>query len=235
MAAGVTPYNPWAAAQDNCWTAGGHLPFSTELGELVQQGLGGGSGAGLWTADQEGYDGLNVAQFLAGNLYWTGNQPGFGHFYGDFVSWMYKTDAGHPYRCIYYPVDPGYVAPTSCSGGCGAFPLPGGSGATLWVDMQDRQPATFIAAIGICRGLGAHLATARDYTEMVRRGLANGSSTYLHAADLAAGESGALHTMIARWTNVDRGYDDQYTTYTTWSGGLEDSRPYRCAWTNELR
>jgi hypothetical protein len=228
------PSAGWASSFDDCSAAGGHLPYSTELGALIQQGLANGTKSASWTADQEGFDGV---QFLAGDAGW-GAGPGgtdvrFGEFYPDWVSWVYRTDAGHGHRCVYYPVDPKYVAPTACNGGCDVFPLSGSSGAKLWMDTMDRAQATLISAVGICRGLGAHLATERDYTETIRKGLQNGSNTYLHAVDLARG-NGGLMSMIVRWTNVDRSYDDQYSTYSTWET-LDGSLPYRCMWTNEIR
>lgn len=112
---------------------------------------------------------------------------------------------------------------------------PGAAGSKMWVDAQDRQSASFIAAIGICRGVGARLTSVRDLTEATRSGLTNGSNTYLHTSDLARGDFDPVRPMIIRWTNVDGNFDDQYATYTTWAGTLDDSRPYRCTWTNELR
>ncbi|HEY6001753.1 MAG TPA: hypothetical protein VIV57_02685 [Anaeromyxobacter sp.] len=227
----------WASSFDDCWAAGGHLPYSSEVGALIQQGLGNGTKTVSWTAEQEGYNGV---QFLAGYVAW-GNDPGgtdvrFGEFHPDFVSWAYRIDAGYGHRCVYYPVDPKYVPPadTVCAGGCDAFPLSGSSGAKLWMDKQDRAQATLISAIGICRGIGAHLATERDYTETIRKGLGNGSSAFLHAVDLSRGEFAPLMSMIVHWSNVDRAYDDQWTTYSTWEA-LDDVRPYRCMWTNEIR
>ncbi len=224
----------WALAQAACWDAGGHLPFSVELGALVQQGLGNGSGNWLWTADEEGFNGV---QFLAGVLDWTGTDQRFGQYYSTYVSWGYKTAASNPFRCIYYPVDPAYVAPTGCWQGCTAITVPGSGGAMLWLDSQDRTPAAFISAIGICRGEGGHLATERDYTEAIRANLAFGSTTWVHAADVALGSYSPIRNMIVRWSNQDAGYTDQYSTYSSWSDSLAEGtgRPYRCVWTNELR
>src|SRR5262249_50238282 len=53
----------WAAAQDTCFMAGGHVPRATELAELISQGLPGGTNTWLWTADEVGFEPTN-GQFL---------------------------------------------------------------------------------------------------------------------------------------------------------------------------
>ena len=43
---------------------------------------------------------------------------------------------------------------------------------------------------------------------------------------------------IVGWTGVNKAFDDNYSTYSTWSGYIYDvsnKAPYRCTWTDELR
>lgn len=227
-----TPTVGWATAHDTCWNRGGHLPRSTELGELVQQGLPGGTNEWLWTSDQMGYNGT---QFLAGVVRWTGVAPSYGHYYSTFLSWNYKTVAGHPLRCIYYPINTQYTGPATndCNGGCMQFTLPGTTPAVMWMDNRDRTAATLGSAINLCASRGGHLASERDYTEAIRHGLPNGSNTWLLTSDIGHGGS-STNVMVIRWTGTDTGFTDQYSTYSTWTG-LNSVSPYRCMWTNELR
>lgn len=220
----------WVAAHDTCWARGGHLPRATELGELVQQGLPGGSATPLWTSDQEGWNGV---QFLAATVRWTGVEARFGYA-APLNSWAYKTDAGHPYRCIYYPIDAGFAGPAAaqCNGGCQQLAV--GSGpARMWLDAFDRTPASVGAAARVCLASGGRLASERDLTEAIRAGLPNGSATWLHTSDLEFGDFG-INVGTVRWTGTDPAFTDQYAAYATW-GALTTSGPYRCVWTNELR
>jgi hypothetical protein len=226
----------WAPANAACRGAGGHLAYSTELAALVQQGLVPSTAAGapfwIWTADEEGYE-TSSGHFTVGALRWTPTQFRFYYSSGD-ASWFYKDDAGalsHAYRCLYYPVDATVATPT-CNQGCYTLSL--GGGAKVWFDSQDRTPTTFIGALGICRNLGAHLASGRDIVDAVPAGLQNGTAAWLHTADAVVGTLGPLKVMIKKWTGTDPDFTDQYNTYITW-GAFADSRPYRCVWTNELR
>lgn len=221
----------FALAHDTCWNRGGHLPRSTELGELVQQGLSGGTNAWLWTSDQEGFNGT---QFLVGILRWNGVQPFFGHYYSEFTSWDYKS-ASYAHRCLYYPLDPQYTPPpaTACTGGCFRRDLPGATPATMWMDSTDRTAATLGSAIGICASAGGRLASERDYTEMIRHGLPNGSGSWLLTSDIGYGGQ-AVDVMVVRWSGTDANFTDQYSTYSTWFA-LTSSLAFRCVWTNELR
>jgi hypothetical protein len=100
----------------------------------------------------------------------------------------------------------------------------------MWVDPVDRPAALVGAAAKICAAAGGHLASERDYTEAVRGGLPNGSGAWIHSSDFAGGG----YDLAVRWTAVDRGFTDQYSTYATWLAPGSVA-PYRCVWTNELR
>jgi hypothetical protein len=222
------PTATWAAAHDACWLRGGHLPRAAELAELIGQGLPAGSGADLWTADQLGYDGN---QFLAAVLRWTGFDRRFPFEYtgaaDQSATWVYKTTS-HPYRCIYYPIDPAFTPPATCNGGCNVRSA-GSPAVTIFFDQNDRPAATIGSAIRDCAATGGYLASERDLTEAIRDGLPNGSGSYLNTWDVGQG-----NVTIVNWSGVNRAFDDQYSSFMTWDSPATP-RPYRCMWTNELR
>lgn len=230
-----TATTTWALANDACWARGGHVPTSGELALLVQQGLPDGSNAWLWTSDQSTFN--SGSQFIVQEARWTGTPNAFLYSTTD-VAWVSKASS-RPFRCIYYPVDTGYTGPSTsdCSGGggCQAFVLPGGSGATIWMDTFDRAPAlTFAPAIDACRKLGGHLASERDYLETVRAGLPNGTNAWLYTSDVGLGASTTgVRANVIRWTGTDPAFTDLYSTYNSWSQPIT-VRAYRCAWTNQL-
>jgi hypothetical protein len=231
----------WAVAHDTCFVRGGHLPRAAELAELVQQGLPAGSGVNLWTSDQVGFNGT---QFLAEVLSWDALDQRFSFFYGGVdstVTWDYKTAPGlsHAYRCIYYPIDTTYVAPTDCTGGCFMTAGGGSPAPTMWFDSMDRPAKNLSDATFDCAGAGARLASERDLTEAIRAGLPGGTAPgYVLTSDFAFGCSTACpnvyYATVARWTGVQPAFDDEYGTYMTWADPAT-ARPYRCMWTNELR
>jgi Stigma-specific protein, Stig1 len=225
----------WPAPDNACLANGGHVPTSTELTELIQQGLPNGSHAWLLTSDQAGWNGT---QFLLMVKRWTGTELDHQDAYTTDLSWAYRTQS-NAYRCIYYPVDTGYTGPASgdCAGGCFELALSGGSGAKIWLDSFDRAPpANAAAAVATCRGVGGHLASERDLTELIRAGLPNGSGTWIMSGDpeIGDGANGSLLMGVVKWSATDTSFSDQYSTYSTW-GNAQTAIPYRCAWTNELR
>jgi hypothetical protein len=224
-----------AAAVDACFARGGHLPRATELAELIEQSLPNGSGTSLWSADQVGYDGSS--NFLMAVQRWVAQDPRHSYLWdgtaNSTVTWDWKYSS-HPYRCLYYPVDPMYVAPTTCAGGCFALDVPGLAGARMWFDSDDRPASTLGAAFATCAAESGHVATERDYTEAVRKGLPNGSGAmtvpWLWTSDFAQN-----NVTVVRWTGVDMAFTDQYPTYMTWVGLASSPYRFRCMWTNELR
>lgn len=235
------PAQPWALAHDTCAARGGHLARTAELGELVMQGLPGGSARSLWTADEMGYNGT---QFLVGTLAWMGVAPTMPYFYTaattSGVTWAYKTTAaGYPFRCLYYPVDTTYRGPAEadCQGGCMRFTAKD-SPATLWVDQMDRPRSNLESAIFTCRSKGGHLASTRDLTEAIRQGLPNGAGTgaYVMTWDIGLGDGTAagINPKVVTWTGEERTFTDQHPRHGTWVT-LAASHPFRCMWTNELR
>ncbi len=220
----------FADAHDACFMAGGHLPRATELAELIQQGLPGGTGAIQWTSDETGYEPTN-GQFLVEILHWSGLDRRFDYGYSDTASWDWKYMA-FAYRCIYYPVDPTYVAPT-CYAGCFEVDLPGTPAPKLWLDSQDRAAASLGTAFADCASSGGQLASERDLTEAIRGGLPNGlasdPSPWIWTSDFAQG-----NVTIVRWLNVEKTFADQYSADMTWENPANSHR-YRCMWTNEVR
>jgi hypothetical protein len=227
------PAAGWAAAHDTCWRLGGHLPRATELAELIGQGLPMGSGAALWTSDQLGYTQAPepTQQFLAAVLRWTGLDRRFPFDPADgSAAWDYKTAAptAHPFRCIFYPIDPMFQPPATCNGGCNVRSA-GSPAVTIFFDQADRPAATVAAAMADCAQAGGYLASERDLTEAIRDGLPNGSGSYLNTWDVGQG-----NVTIVNWSGVNRAFDDQYSSFMTWDSPATP-RPYRCMWTNELR
>ncbi|MBK7580468.1 MAG: hypothetical protein IPI67_09715 [Myxococcales bacterium] len=224
----------WVDAHDTCFSRGGHLPTSGELAELIQQGLPGGSGAWLWTSDQEGWNGSG---FLVATKRWTATEPTHAHTYPTDLSWDYRH-LTHLFRCVYYPVDTTYTGPaaTTCAGGCFSV-SPGSSGAKMWFDSFDRAPPSKVVdAINTCRNAGGRLPTERDLTEAIRQGLPNGSIGSILTSDTEIGDGAqsGLLVGVVKWSGTDKAFTDQYATYSSW-GWPYNALPYRCMWTNELR
>src|SRR6185295_11551534 len=89
----------------------------------------------------------------------------------------------HPFRCIYYPLDPTFVPPATCNGGCNVRSA-GSPAVTISFDLTDRPAATVAAAVADCASTGGHLASERDYMEAIRDGLENGTATFLSTWDV---------------------------------------------------
>jgi hypothetical protein len=225
----------WADAHDTCFSRGGHLPSSGELGELISQGLPGGTGTWLWTSDQMGW---NSAGFLVGLKRWTGTDVRHLYGYSTDLTWGYRHQT-NKFRCIYYPVDKPYTGPagSACAGGCFEVALPGTGGAKMWFDSFDRAPpAKVTAAIDACRKAGGRLPSERDLTEAIRQGLPNGSSGSILTSDaeIGDGSNSGLLVGVVKWSGTNKAFTDQYPTFSTW-GWPYNALPYRCMWTNEVR
>ena len=225
----------WVDAHDTCVARGGHLPTSTELGELIGQGLPAGSGTWTWSSDQTGWNGTG---FLIAVKRWTGTEPSHAYAYPTDLSWDYRTKS-YAHRCVYYPVDSQYTGPaaSACAGGCFTVALGGSSGAKLWFDSFDRAPAAKLtAAIDTCRKAGGHIPSERDLIEAIRQGLPNGSNTAIFTSDaeIGDGSNNGLLMGVVKWSGVNKAFTDQYPTFSTWAWPY-NAIPYRCMWTNELR
>lgn len=228
----------WAAAASACYGKGGHVPSTTELGELVGQGLTGGTNAWLWGADTSSIV-LNVSTLSA--LRWSGTaDPIYAN--GNDLNALGKTTS-QASRCLYYPVDTGYAGPVAsdCNGGCKEIALPGGSGAKLWFDTLDRAPpANLQNAIDTCRKKGGHLASARDLLEAIRAGLGNGSGNFAWSGDFSLylaspfGGSYVLRAGTLKWTGNEPAFADAFPG-SSMVADPTSALPYRCMWTNEVR
>jgi hypothetical protein len=213
-------------AVDRCFSRGGHLPTSAELGEQILRGLPGGTGAPSWTSDQTGNDG--VAGTLAVQK-WSGVETS--HTYGGTDrSAARKTDA-LPHRCVYYPVDKSYAGPTNCSGGCTTIALAGAGGAKMWFDFADRLSLSGTVALDTCRKLGGHLPSQRDLIEAIRAGLPNPTGASIFANDLTTGGPTSIVLGLMSWSGTSTAFDDLSSKFAPAS----ESHGYRCMWTNELR
>jgi hypothetical protein len=222
----------WIASFDACAARGGHVPRSSELAELIMLGLPNGTGEWMWTSDQCGYNG---SQFLVAALRWTGLDQRFPYEYGGGAStldWTYKHSGMNATRCIYYPLDPAFVAPSVCNGGCFTVTLPSGAmPAVIVLDSADRAAVAPEVAFDTCRQAGGHLASERDLMEAIRAGLPGGAAPeYVWTSEVV--RSSRLN--IVRWTAIDTGFTDLYATYMSW-GTLNATYPFRCIWTNEIR
>jgi hypothetical protein len=229
----------WPTAHDTCYSRGGHLARSTELGELIMQGMPNGSNVLLWSSDQGSYNGN---QFLGITVQWSGVAKLFKYYYNgaaEGTNWAYKTDPMHAYRCIYYPIDTQYMGPAAsdCNGGCFKLTLPGATPASMWLDSMDRPAALLESAINTCRGKGGHLASERDLMEAIRKGLPNGSGNYVATWDIGYGDGTGAGTryMIVKWSGTDTNFNDQYNTYMTNADLTNATIASRCMWSNELR
>lgn len=221
----------WSTAHDTCVVRGGHLPRAGELAELIEQGLPNGSGTKLWTSDEVGYNSQTDA-FYAETLSWTGTDQRFSFNYMATADGLPKQ-ASAAYRCIYYPLDLAYTAPTTCNGGCYLVSLDGTPAPTMWFDSTERAAATYAAATATCTAVGARLASERDLTEAARSGLPNGSGSFVLTSDFS--NFGGPSVMVVKWTGTDAMFSDQYPTYVGPVSSSLQARPYRCMWTNEQR
>jgi len=234
---------PYASAVNTCFRAGGHLPTASELAAVAMQGLSRVGGAGfLWTGDEVGpcpaysaatYQWADIAE-------WPGvtgaTIPGLGFTNATWIASSVKTGT-LPFRCIYYPTDPAYVGPASCNGGCKRYDLAdgraAGAAARIWIDSQERGPATYSAASNACAGLGGRLASARDLVEGIKNGLPgipSGTPASVLTSDV--GCSTASIYAIPQWlgSSNDSYQDDLGTVVARTTSAL-----YRCIWTNEIR
>jgi hypothetical protein len=231
------PAQKWAAAHDTCVFFGGHLTPPVDLMEAVFEGLPAGSGVKLWTADQAGFNG---SQFQAATILWKGAAPRTAWDSSNAAGVASKASAGQPYRCAYYPQDAAFQGPDAaqCQGACYAVPPAIGSsetGSTLWFDVLDRPSATVAEAIDTCHKAGGRLPRERDYTEAIRGGLPNGSTSLLFTSDFTLyASNGARYVHVVRWSQQEEAFDDQYSKYMTWSA-ISNKHPFRCMWTSEHR
>lgn len=224
-------------AASACFEAGGHLPLAHEIGELIRAGLPDGSSTWLWTADATSYRYQEIVM-------WAGIRPLFAGVYAattppSEATWSDRTTTRLS-RCVYVPVDAAFAAPT-CNGGC--FAVEHGP-VKVWADSFDRTPATYLDAVKTCVGAGGHLGHSRDYLELVRAGLPNGSAVNLWTSDAAGGEApptppstpDASYTLVVKWTGVAAAFDlgsPTYATHLSKAGGA--TAAYRCVWSNEYR
>ena len=221
----------FATAASACFEKGGHMAMQRDMMELVRDGLPNGTNSLLWTADTSSATNTQVVR-------WTGIDPSYTDYYSTYATWN-NRNGNLSYRCAYYPIDADYAGPTGgkCVSGSDCFTVSKGDTAKIkaWADSFDRSPVSYIEAVRACNDAGGHLASARDLTELVRLGLANGSNNWLWTADGVDGASaGTVRVLIMRWLNVDAAFNAQSSTYAT-DSNKTGTRPYRCAFSNELR
>lgn len=202
-----------------CRAAGAHLPRQAELALAVGAGLPNGTGAPNITGEI-------VAGTNMGSVSWAGTNPfalDEGQPYGrDFPN-------PYPYRCAWYPLNPSFVPPTTCTGGCYTSTVSAaGVPATLVADSTNRPAALWAVAVQTCADLGGRLASHRDYAELILSGLPNGSGPYVWAADRST--PGAAHAVF--WYGVETTWST--ASYIEVAGPSTVSLPYRCVWGNEL-
>ncbi|CAN5632682.1 hypothetical protein BH11MYX1_BH11MYX1_02940 [soil metagenome] len=189
------------------------------------RGLPNGSGANHWTSDEVGYN-SDTDAFYAEVLSWTGTEVRYA-----FSANGVPKQATAAYRCIYYPLDLTYPAPTTCNGG-------------LLPDRDQRHArAVDVARFDRARSLdvrrcdgdlhrrGRAPRVRACLSEAARSGLPNGSGTLVLTSDLS--NFGGPSVMAVRWSGTDAMFSDQYPTYVG-SGQLQP-RPFRGVWTNEQR
>ncbi len=215
----------FAAALDTCFAQGGHLPSSTELAELILEGLPSGSGAGLLTVD-------HVSATHVVGLRWTGVDTRFA--FGASVSSVDKA-AASAFRCVYYSVDSTLAGPGSgqCQTACKELSLTGGG--KLWIDDANRSATSFAVAVDACSALGAEIAGLRDLLEGVRHGLSTASTGKIHAAEFvnAPFDGGQLDQLMVVDLAAAATNPAQASAYSILQHGANN--PYRCRWTNEVR
>ncbi|GMV44527.1 MAG: hypothetical protein AMXMBFR64_62430 [Myxococcales bacterium] len=224
---GLTLYG---AAASECFNNGGHLSSERDMTELIRANLPNGTGNWLWTSDASGYPNQQVVK-------WAGIYPDYTNYYSADATWV-DRGGSYSYRCTYYPIDTDYTGPAGgkCVSGSDCFTIQKG-GATkiqVWADAFDRSPASFIDATKACYAEGGHLATQRDFMELVRAGLTNGSNNWLWTSDSTDTSGNVVQVM--RWLGVDVNFTGLYSTYATNSNKTPSTKQaYRCVWTNELR
>ena len=224
---GLTLYG---AANTECFNNGGHLATERDMTELIRAGVQNGTGNWLWTSDASGYPNQQVVK-------WAGIYPDYTNYYSADATWVDRS-GNYSYRCSYYPIDADYAGPTGgkCVSGSDCFTAEKGGTAKIkvWADAFDRSPSSFIDAVKTCYGAGGHLASQRDFMELVRGGLTNGSNNWLWTSD-STDTSGNV-VIIMRWLGVDPNFTGLYSTYATNSNKTPTTKQaFRCVWTNELR
>jgi hypothetical protein len=208
-------------AIDACWLRGGHLPSATELVELIMEGMPGGSGLMLHTAD-------HASAGDAVGVRWSGVAVRFE--YGSDVDSSPKTSK-RPYRCIYYPIDPNYAGPPGAQcAECTRFDLSGG--AAVWVDKADRGPAVGGTAARDCAKQGGRLTSVRDLLEVIPRGLPVTGTGFMDTLEIVSDVTAGNWLLQPQATLVKTAPNDPASYEFTQKGA---TRAYRCLWTNEVR
>lgn len=88
----------WPAAASACTAAGGRLASERDLAEAIRQGLTGGTGSLIWTADTSAYE--SAPYVRAHVVKWSGTTPAFDDTYSTYMTWDYPSNS-HPYRCAF--------------------------------------------------------------------------------------------------------------------------------------
>jgi hypothetical protein len=88
----------WPAAASACTAAGGRLASERDLAEAIRQGLTGGTGSLIWTADISGYQ---TAPYVYPHVVkWSGTNPSFDDTHTTYMTWA-SPKSLHPYRCAF--------------------------------------------------------------------------------------------------------------------------------------
>jgi len=232
------PKKRWHEAIDHCWSLGGHLSGGLDMYELGKSGLPGGTNEWLWTTDQVGNWSSHWRVLLTR---WNGTDKGM-----DPSGGTYTTHDGMHYdyskyfRCTWYPVDTEYTGPQpgACTGGCQEFVLANTNPPVkIWADKQDRPSTNWAGANQICYLAGGHLASQRDMTEIIRKGLENGTNSWQWTSEVHRVHNDVLIGQV-RWSGTNPNYGDYKNGYNniTWTSNTPSHNyHFRCVWTNELR
>jgi hypothetical protein len=214
---------PFDEAVQACWLAGGHLAMSTELAEMIIEGAGNGSTASVQTADHS-----TPSNTLG--LAWS--QEAVRWSYPGNIASEAKTTA-RVFRCIYYPLSATATPPTACEGGCAAITS---HGATQWIDQQPRAGTSSGQAVKTCVNLGASVASVRDLLEAFGNGLPLPSTplpVHVLEASITTLDGGSGNGMLTFHEGLAPNDPNSPAGFEAIS--LNDTRAYRCHWTNELR
>lgn len=204
------PAVPYVAALDECNFYNASVPTQLDFAEAITDGLPNGSNQYLHTSDATRYDINNIVRWTNVQLDYTDT--------GSFVTWTGRSSA-YRFRCI----GVNYNAPKSEV----TIPNPYVAPSLRIVSTMNDAPATSLAqAASLCYASGGHVAMERDYAELVRSGMPNGSNTWLWTGDYSRYDI----AQVIRWTGIDKDYTDYYSTYATWQTIKGSSSPYRCVY-----
>ena len=199
------PARTWAEAKTICEAAGGRLPTTTEL-YRVSYGAGTGevgtsySNAWLWSIIERSASNITTLRLDTGAVSY------------------HASSSTRAYRCIWPVGVKTWFAGNHCYGppGSGCW-VRKSEGSRYNMDRWDRPAVTYNTAVRECAFYRAHLPSELELTEEIRRGLPDGTNSWVWSSDGQGYYSDQFRAGTVRWTGVETSFKDYYSADATWA------------------